>query len=93
MSKKQTCKKCFKEMRLGFNIKDEIWYKLPEKWHDNVLYIECFLEELEKEVPKQKICITDFYFLGIIGDLDNMDFGGTFIDNDYGKNRRIFLGD
>ena len=99
-SNKRTCKKCFKEIRFSFSIKDEIWNKLPKKWRDSILCIECFLGELEKEAPDQKIGLTDFYFLGIVGieDFDDSDppkslngFGGTFIDNDYRKDQRIFL--
>lgn len=89
----QICKKCFKEMRFGYTIIDEIWNKLPEKWHNKVLCIDCFLEELEKVFPKQKISLNDFYFMGILGDYDNNDFGGILIDSDNKKNIRIFLGD
>ena len=98
----QTCKKCLKKMRFEFHIKDETWNKLPEKWRDRVLCIECFLEELEHVATDQKISLLDFHFLAIVGveDFDDSDppkslhgFGGTFIDSDYGKNRRIFLGD
>lgn len=93
MLKQQSCKKCQKEMRFEFNIKDVIWDKLPTKWRDHVLCIECFLEELEKEAPTQEIHLSDFFFLGIVGGIDNDDFGGCFIDSDYRKNRRIILGD
>lgn len=89
--KNQTCKKCFKEISIAFNIKDEIWNKLPIKWKNKELCIECFLKELEKQSPTQKICLNDFYFLGINGSLDNSSFGGIFIDSDYKKNRRIYL--
>lgn len=78
-------------MRFEFSIKDKIWCKLPEKWQDKTLCIECFLELLEKEAPKQEINLNDFHFLGIIGDLDNKDktvypklknpkFGGILLD-------------
>lgn len=66
---------------------------LPTKWRDQVLCIECFLEELEKEVPTQEIYLSDFFFLGIVGGIDNNRFGGCFIDSDRGKNRRLILGD
>jgi hypothetical protein len=93
MLKQQSCKKCQKEMRFEFSIRDEIWNKLPTKWRDQVLCIECFLEELEKEVPSQQISLNDFFFLGIVGSIDNNGFGGCFLDSDYRKNKRIILGD
>jgi len=93
MSGNQICRKCFKEMRFGYTIKDEIWNKIPNKWVNSILCIECFLEELEKVAPKQKISLNDFYFLAALGDDNHPQFGGMLIDNDYGKNRRIFLGD
>lgn len=91
MLTKQTCDRCSREMRFAFSIKDEIWNKLSGEKRNNVLCFECFLEQLENDAPKQKICLTDFYYLGVVGSLDNSDFGGTFIDSDYGKNRRILL--
>lgn len=93
MLKNQTCKKCLKEIRFAFSINDEIWNKLPLKWKDKELCFECFLKELEKEVPNQKISLNDFYFLGINGDLNNSNFGGIFIDSDNRKDKRIYLGD
>jgi len=93
MLRKQTCKKCFREVRFEFSIKDEIWNKLPEKWRKHCLCIECFSEELENEAPGQQISLNDFFLLGIVGSVDNNDFGGCFLDSDYRKNRRIILGD
>lgn len=87
----QVCEKCLKKMRFGYAIKDEIWNQLPREWMNKVLCIECFLEELEKEVPKQRINLNDFCFLAVVGDGIHPKFGGMFIDNDYGKNRRIYL--
>ena len=90
----QICRKCFKAMRFGYTIKDEIWNQLPPEWINKVLCIECFLEELEKVAPKQKFGLNNFYFLSICGDYDNSpDFGGTLMDNDYGKDRKLYLGD
>jgi len=67
MSQHQTCKKCLREQRFEFNIEDEIWYKLPEKWHHSALCIECFLEELQAVAPYQKFDMLDFYHLSIVG--------------------------
>ena len=60
----QTCKKCFKEMRFEFSVEDKLWNKLSEEWKDNFLCIECFLEELEKVSPDEKIGLEKFNFLG-----------------------------
>lgn len=91
--RQQCCKKCGKDLRFEFSIKNEIWSKLPEKWRDQILCMECFLEELEKVSPTQKIYLDDFFFIGIIGSPGNSVFGGCFLDSDYRKNRRIILGD
>jgi len=80
MLKKQTCKRCFRETRFEFSIKDDIWSKLPERWQNRVLCIECFLEELEKECPDQEIRLSDFAFLGVVGDIENDEFGGILVD-------------
>lgn len=78
MLKKQTCKSCSKEIRFEFSIKNGIWHKIPKKWQNKTLCIECFLELLEKEAPNQKIELNDFYFLGAIGYPKN--FGGILRD-------------
>lgn len=80
MMKKQTCKRCFRKTRFEFSVKDEIWNKLPEKWQDHALCIECFLEELEMACPDQEFNTSDFAFLGIVGDLENDEFGGILVD-------------
>lgn len=72
----QSCKKCNKDMRFEFSIRDEIWEKLPTKWQDHVLCIECFLEELDKVEIDQKLNSSDFAFMVIIGD----HLLGTLID-------------
>lgn len=80
-------------MRFEFSIKDKIWNKLPKKWRNKELCIECFLEELEKENPNQTINLIDFYYLGIVGILDNsnINFGGIIVNSDNKKNQRIIL--
>jgi hypothetical protein len=81
--KQQTCKKCRAKMRFEFSIKDEIWTKLPAKWIDQILCMECFLVELEKANPDQTFCLEDFKFLGIVGGLTNWNnhsFGGILHD-------------
>lgn len=65
-------------MRFEFSIKKDIWNKLPDRWHNHVLCIECFLEELEKTSPDQRFGLLDFSFLGIVG---NKNFGGILIDD------------
>jgi len=80
MLKQQSCDKCHKEMRFEFWIDDDIWSKLPDQWRDGALCIECFLEELEKNVPDQEFDMSNFHFLSIVGSLENWDFGGILID-------------
>jgi hypothetical protein len=88
------CQKCSRKIVLGYSVKDELWAKLPKPWHSgSVLCIECFIEELEKAHPTQKITLSDFYFLAIMGDYDHDGFGGIILDSDYRKDRRIYLGD
>lgn len=80
MSKHQTCKRCPRIQRFEFSIKDEIWNLIPEKWHNRVLCIECFLELLEENiVGKLKISLEDFEFLGIAG-LDIEKLSGVLLD-------------
>ena len=74
----QYCKKCGRDMRFEFSIRDEIWKKLPIEWQNHVLCIECFIEELEKTSPNQRIELSDFNFLGIVG--EGM-IGGILVDN------------
>ena len=89
-----SCQKCSRKIVLGYSVKDELWAKLPKPWHKGtVLCLECFIEELEKAHPSQRITLNDFYFLAIIGDYEHNDFGGMILDSDYKKNRRIYLGD
>lgn len=44
----ETCKKCGRNQRLSWDIKDKVWYSLPEIWHNKVLCLECFLELAEE---------------------------------------------
>lgn len=92
MSGNPLCDKCSREYRIDYNIKHEIWAKLPEQWENHSsLCLECFLEELEKTAPKQKLGLIDFSFLALRGNFSNPEFGGPIMMNDYGKNRRIYL--
>ena len=94
MSGNPICDKCSRKYRIGYNIKDEIWAKLPKQWNNHSsLCLECFLEELEKTAPEQKLGLNDFSFLSLRGNFNNPKFGGPLMMNDYGKNRRIYLGD
>lgn len=79
MLKQQYCKKCGRDIRFEFSIKDEIWNKLPKKWQNRVLCIECFLDELEKESPRHEFNLSDFRFLGVVGSAENNVFGGVLI--------------
>jgi hypothetical protein len=74
----QYCKKCGRDQRFEFSIKKEIWEKLPIKWQNHVLCIECFLEELEKTSPDQRFDASDFAFMAIVGE---RFLGKALIDN------------
>lgn len=67
-------------MRFEYSINDEIWNKIPKKWTNHVLCMECFLELLEKEFPCHEIKISDFKFIGIVGVNRTMKFGGILLD-------------
>jgi|GEM_PF-6688080 len=71
MAMKQTCKRCCKKIFIDFNIKDEIWDKLPKEWKNVVLCFDCFLELLEKNNPKISLKREDFTWIGICGDLNS----------------------
>ena len=88
----QYCKKCGRDMRFEFSIRDEIWNKLPKTWKDRVLCIECFLEELNEVEPDQEIHFDDFNYMCILDPIEDTEwkgdrpkllhplFGGTLID-------------
>jgi len=88
----QYCKKCGRDMRFEFSIRDEIWNKLPKTWKDRVLCIECFLEELNEVEPDQEIHFDDFNYMCILDPIEETEwkgdrpkllhplFGGTLID-------------
>lgn len=65
-------------MRFEFSIRKDLWEKLSDKWINRVLCIECFLEELEDIEPNQKFYLSDFAFLGVVGD---HLFGGILLDD------------
>jgi len=90
MLKKQTCKNCLKEIRFEFSIQNKIWDKLPKDLQNKELCIECFLEELEKQDPNQKLKLKNFHYLGIEGKLENPQFGGIFL-NSNNKERILFI--
>jgi len=39
---KQSCKYCGRDQHVVWKCKDEIWNKLPKKWHNKALCLECF---------------------------------------------------
>lgn len=93
MSGNPICSECGKRMGVGYNFKKEIHNQLPIELRSKVLCIECYLVELEKAAPKQKIGLNSLTFLSLRGDFDNPEFGGPLMMNDRGKDRRIYLGD
>lgn len=88
----QVCDKCGCEQRFSYGVTDNLWDKLPKPWKENnVLCIDCFLEELESTNPNLEINLSDFNHIAIIG--STMGFGGMILDNECGKDRKIYLGD
>lgn len=85
----EVCKKCGCNSRIAFSVRDDIWAKLPDKWQNHVLCLNCFLEELEKVSPDEEISWKTFNYLAFIGLPDN-DFGGTLIETDYRENNRAY---
>ena len=47
MNQQQTCKKCGRAQRFEYSLDDSIWQRLPKKWHNKCLCIECFIEEMD----------------------------------------------
>lgn len=84
----EVCKKCGCDIRVSFSVRDDIWAKLPEKWQNHVLCLNCFLKELEKVSPNEKINWSTFDYLAFSGLSSN--FGGTLIETDYRKNNRAY---
>ena len=41
---RQSCKHCGRDQKLVWSIKNEVWNKLPKKYINSVLCIECFIE-------------------------------------------------
>ena len=51
----QFCKRCGKTNKsFDFSVSDEVWEKLPKKYHNHILCLHCFLEEYYKEYPECK---------------------------------------
>lgn len=41
---KHSCKHCGRDQKLVWSVKNEIWNKLPKKYRNSALCIECFIE-------------------------------------------------
>lgn len=41
---KQSCKRCGKDQHIIWSCKDEDWIKIPSKYHNTSLCLECFIE-------------------------------------------------
>jgi len=52
----QSCKYCGRDQNIIFSVKDEIWYKLPKKYHNKCLCLECFAKLIKENIVE----ITDF---------------------------------
>jgi len=65
----QTCKKCGRRQRFEYSVSDTFWARLPEKWHDKCLCIECFLEEMDETLEEDVVFgLPSVRFMGVVGD-------------------------
>lgn len=69
--KYEVCEWCFREQRLAWSVKDELWKKVLGNWKDKTVCLECFL----READRQKIDVKkeDLTFFGWIGENINGD--------------------
>lgn len=44
----QSCKYCGRDQNIVFTVRDELWYKLPKKYHNKALCLECFIKLMDK---------------------------------------------
>ena len=46
----QSCKRCGRDYHIIWSIEDKVWNKLPVKYHNKMLCIECFIELYPKKL-------------------------------------------
>lgn len=64
----ETCKRCGRDQRLAWGVKDAIWDRaVPEKWRNKVLCLECFLELMDRECNNTAEIKEIIEFLGFAG--------------------------
>lgn len=44
----QSCRYCGRDQNIVFTVKDDLWYKLPKKYHNKSLCLECFVKLIDK---------------------------------------------
>lgn len=56
---KQSCKYCGRNQNIIWNVSNEIWTKLPPKYHNKCLCLECFMKMINNTY-KLNILIKQF---------------------------------
>lgn len=60
---KQSCRYCGRDQHVIWSCKDEDWIKLPKRWHNTALCLECFIA-LYLALYPGKINVKDIKILG-----------------------------
>jgi len=50
LRKVQSCKRCGRDQHVMWSVEDKVWNKLPVKYHNKMLCIECFIELYPKKL-------------------------------------------
>jgi len=58
---KQSCKYCGRDQKIVWSVKNEMWDKLPEKYKNKALCIECFVE-----LHPNMLANDDFTFISFV---------------------------
>jgi hypothetical protein len=57
---KQSCKYCGRDQHVVWSCKNEDWLKLPERWHNTALCLECFIALYPDNMNKADIKILGY---------------------------------
>jgi len=50
LRKGQSCKRCGRDQHVMYSVENKVWNKLPIKYHNKMLCIECFIELYPKKL-------------------------------------------
>jgi len=57
---KQSCKYCGRDQHVIWRCKDEDWAKIPDKWHNTALCLECFINLYPENLKTEDIEIVGY---------------------------------